>query len=335
MEEYCKQHKTLSYCKKVNNIVPPAFCFGCQGNWQKWRRHDIAEYRKENLRPLTEEQKNDKDLVSVVMPARECEKPYIERTLNSLHQTAVGPIETILICDGWGKCPKPKAEKPKFFGDKTIFFDEVAGQRKAVNTGVMMSRGKYIFRLDPHCAMSEGWDARMKSSCGETDLVAPVFDHLDEGAWQPLGRDTAFWIMDRNLMCRSVRPWKPIQLRMVEEDLMAISGGAWMIRKKYYNELGGHDESLGMHGNVGTEWSLKVWLTGGRCLIRTDVVCAHLFRKKTPFDYSIEERERARKQLYKRWVLGEGPNRKRPMEWLLYKFRACVMNRPIATVAIK
>lgn len=305
--------------------MPATFCAGCRGDWKKWRKEDILDYRAKNLKPLTGEQKNDNDLVSVVMPARECEKPYIQRTIDSLLKNAVGPIEIIVVCDGWWTNIKKEV---------IICYDEILGQRAAVNLGVKDARGKYIFRLDPHCAMSEGWDARMKSSCGETDLVTPIYDHIDEETWLPTGRDTAFWYLDKDLRCRSIRPWKPVQVRNIEENTMAISGGAWMIRKKYYNELGGHDESLGMHGNVGTEWSLKVWLTGGRCLIRTDVVCAHLFRTRTPYEYSGSDREAARKKLYKMWVSGENLERKRPMEWLLYKFKGCVLRRPIATVTV-
>jgi len=99
--------------------------------------------------------------------------------------------------------------------------------------------------------------------------------------------------------------------------------------------LGGHDETLGKHGNVGSEWSLKVWLTGGKMLLRTDVVCAHLFRKKTPFEYSYDDRENGRKKLYKQWVLGEDPRRKRPIEWLLYKFHNYTQQRPIVKTVLR
>ena len=315
----------MSYCKKLNRKVPPAFCLACRSDWKKWRRESVLEYRKKHLKPLTEEQEYDKDLVSVVMPARECEKPYIQKTIDSVKETAAGRIETIIVCDGWTGS----------YGNKTLCFDEVIGQRASVNRAVKCARGKYIFRLDPHCKLSSGWDARMKSSCGETDLVAPVYDHLDVETWQPIGRDVAFWWLDGHLRCRSVRPWIPVQSRKIEEDVMSMSGGAWMIQKKYYNELGGHDEFLGEHGTVGPEWSLKVWLTGGRVLIRTDVVCAHLFREMSPYAYNFAQREWAYGQLYKMWVLGEDPRRKRPMEWLLYKFNNYIKHRPVMRTTIR
>jgi len=183
--------------------------------------------------------------------------------------------------------------------------------------------------------MSPDWDARMKSSCGKNCLVIPVYDHIDEQAWQPTGRDTAFWMLDADLKCHSVRPWIPIQHRRLEEDTMAMSGGAWMIRKDYYWELDGHDERFGMHGCVGSEWSLKVWLTGGRILIRTDVICSHLFRAKAPYECDITKREKIYQELRRMWVLGEDPRRKRPIEWLLYKFGGYTKHRPLSKITIR
>jgi len=327
MEEYCKERikQGISFCEKVNRVVPSSFCLACQGNWEEWWRPNVEEYRQENLKPLTEEQQSDKDLVSVIMPARDCEKPYIQKTIDNLRKMARGPIEIIVVCDGWSGD----------FDCTVICFDDVIGQRAVVNEGVNFATGKYIFRLDSHCALSQDWDARMKSSCGETDIVVPVYDHIDPDAWKPTGRDTAFWWLDKDLHCRSVRPWKPIHLREIEEDTMAFSGGAWMIRKKYYNQLGGHDESLGKHGAVGPEWSLKVWLTGGRVLIRTDVVCAHLFRSKSPFGYDWTERENAFKKLRRMWVKGEDPRRTRPIEWLLYKFNSYTKYKPVVSVTMR
>ena len=320
--------KELGYCERINRKVPPVFCMACQGDEEqihKWKREDILEWRKKHTSPLTEEQLADKDMVSVIMPAKDCERPYIQRTIDNLRETAVGPIEIIVACDGWaGK-----------YGDFTICNTKCKGQRVICNKAVRYARGKYIFRLDPHCAMSDGWDARMKSSCGEKDLIIPVYDGLDIDTWGPTGRDTAFWYLDSDLKCTSVRPWKPVQDRKIEEPAMSMSGGAWMVRKDRYDELGGHDEWLGKHGAIGPEWSLKIWLTGGEVLIRTDVVCSHLWRKKSPYGYNLPEREAAFAQLRKMWIDGEDKRRTRPMEWLLYKFNGYVKYKPTATVRIK
>lgn len=304
----------------MNMRVPSIFCMTCRGDWKRWRKVDVQQYREKNRQPLTEEQKNDKDLVSVIMPARESEKDHIQRTIDNIRENAFGPVEIITVLDGFNM---------KLNSTVILKFEDVIGQRRAVNAGAKMALGRYLFRLDPHCTMSPEWDARLKSSCGETDLVAPCFDHLDPESWEGQKRDVSFWRLDNNLKCRGVRPWKPLNKRKIEEEMMAISGGAWIIRKDYYWSLGGHDEWLGGHGAVGSEWSLKVWLTGGRCLLRTDVVCCHLFRAQLPYEIDEETRDGAFKKLHNQWVLGEDERIKKPMQWLLYKFNWCT-KRPVS-----
>jgi len=319
MDEFCNERikKGYGYCERVRRNVHPLFCmYKCRGDWSKNRREDIFIAREKYRQPLTEEQKRDKDIVSVIIPARESEKLYIKRTIDNLYETSRGPIEIVLCLDGWNG----QESERSYPRARIIRYTNTVGQRKIVNDAALFATGKYLFRLDAHCAMSPDWDARMKSSCGSADLVAPVFDHLDLEAWKGCGVDIPFWRLDSKLRCRTVRPWKPLGSRKPEEDLMAISGGAWMIQKDYYLNLGGHDESLGGHGAVGTEWSLKVWLTGGRVILRTDVVCAHLFRAKLPFAIDMKKKNSAFKKLYKQWVMGEDARRTKPMEWLLYKF---------------
>lgn len=311
----CPKDK-LEYCDKVNMKVPSTFCIACGGRPENWAKLDVSQWRVENRPPAPED---DGSVVSVVMPARETERPHISKTIDSLCETAKGKIELIVVEDGWHK---------EFSGATVISFDEIVGQRKAVNEGVKKASGEYIFRLDPHCLMSPDWDVRLKESCKNKTIVTCVFDHLDKD-WKPLGRDAGAGYLTGDLTFRYIRHWIPLSQRKIEEETMAFSGGAWMIRKDYYWQLGGHDESLGGHGNVGSEWSLKCWLTGGRVIVRTDTICYHLFRAKLPYPIDPVRRKRAKGQLYKQWVLGEDLRRTKPVEWLLYKFRKWIATRTL------
>jgi len=58
---------------------------------------------------------------------------------------------------------------------------------------------------------------------------------------------------------------------------MCFTGCGWMISKKRYFELGGYDEALGKYGWDGPEWSCKTWFNGGKVILRTDVICGHVF----------------------------------------------------------
>lgn len=306
-DEYCQKHIKGPdvYCEKVNMNCPPAFChFVCWGDWKKHRKMNTEELRAKHFKPATEEEKANKELVSVIIPYKPEDAKYLEKTISSIKETAAGPIEIFDVCD-----------------------DNFKGQRKIINECARKAEGKYLFRLDAHCKMTPEWDVKMKALCGEGTIVTTIFDDLDTETWQGKGKDVAFVRINTEMMARFVRGWKTIEEREIEEETMGISGTAFMILKDYYWKLGGCDESLGEYGGIGSEWSCKVWLTGGSCLIRTDVVCYHLFRKLTPFDVDRAAETAAYEKLKEQWLVGKDERITRPFGWLVYRFSKYVKNR--------
>lgn len=312
-DDYCKNHKDLAFCKKINRRAPNIFCeLACRGDWKRWYRENTEVLRKRYRPALTDEQKNNRDLVSVTIPSRNEKDEHVRKTVQSLRETAIGPIEILIAYDGY--------VGPEIDGAIIIQFREPVGQRKAHNFLAKKAKGKYLFRVDAHCAMSEAWDARMKTSCGSTDLVVSTFDVLDTETWKGKGKDTGTMVLDKYLRNIPIRGWKDIKDRKIEEETMAIGGCAWMMQKDYYWALDGCNESYGSYGALGSEWALKVWLTGGRCLIRTDTVCYHHYRPTTPYHVDIRARLYAFDRLYQSWVKGEDKRRTKPYEWLKVKF---------------
>lgn len=299
-DDYCWNHikgKDL-YCKRVNMNCPPAFChFTCWGDWRKHRKEDVEDLRKKHFPPLSDAQKADDELVSVIIPYKSEDAKYIDRTADSVLKAAVGPIEIFDILD-----------------------DTFKGQRRITNEAAKKAKGKYLFRLDGHCKMTDGWDAKMKSSCRPKTIVTTIFDGLNTDTWESKGRDNGFVRLTEKLDARFVRGWKTFLEREIEEPTMGLSGTAFMMHKEYYWKMGGSDESLGEFGAIGPEWALKAWLTGGECVIRCDVVCYHLFRKFTPYDINEAEKKKAFEKLYQQWVIGKDPRMTRPMGWLVMKF---------------
>ena len=316
-DEYCLAHIKGPdlYCKKVNQSCPPAFChFTCWGDWKRLRKENTEEVRKKCFKDITPEVANNQDMVTVIIPCIKEDAKYLARTVKAVRETAIGPIEIFTICDNWD------GEDKKEYGDVVHSVDRVVGQRYATNWAARLANGKYLFRLDAHCNMSKGWDARMKDSCGDNTIVTTTFDGLDLNTWKGTNRDNGFVRLTDKLDSVFVRGWKTIEERDVEEETMGISGTSFMITKDYYWKLGGSDEELGEYGAIGPEWSCKVWLTGGMCLVRTDVVCYHYFRRFTPFDIDNQEKAKAFDKLYQQWVIGDDPRITRPMGWLVMRF---------------
>lgn len=298
----------------------------CKGEWQKWRLESPFIVMEQKKIPLTEEQKHNQDMISVCIPIREHDFKYLSRTIDSVKKNAVGKIEVIVFADGF-TIPE------NFRKDVTILCNDyiVQGQRIAMNHMAKIAKGKYLFRLDGHCLMSPEWDARLKLSMGKEKVVTTIFGYIDEDMNIVEGRECTFVLLNETARSQFVRPWIKPENRNPEEKQMGLSGCAWLIEKDYYNQIGGHDEYLTHWGGIGSEIALKTWTSGGQAAIRTDVVCYHLFRTKTPFENTnLHERSRTFRFLKEKYIDVKGL--KRNFNWLRYQFPEWSNFRPLVFI---
>lgn len=244
-------------------------------------------------------------MITVVIPTTKADEIYLKRTIESVRKTAVSPIEIMVLYDGF--VPRKKQ------GDVYQVFEKPIGIRAGLNIAAKCAKGDYIVKLDAHCALSQRWDVRMKHSCRDKTIVTTIVDTLDEKTWQGKGRDMSFVTLDGNLKIQYVKPWIPKSKRKQEEETLAFIGCFIMLKKDYLiaNPL---NEQYGFWGNLGAELSLRTWLTGGRVILRTDVTCAHLFRKTTPFEIDIKRKKRAIVDLVDKYIKQVKPS------WLLDHF---------------
>lgn len=330
LDEHCKKHieNSLGRCERINRRVPASFCqLMCQGDWEKHYREDIEVLRERHRQPLEEIQQSPSESVHVIIPCCNEKIEWIDATIRSVFDNACGTVCVEILFDG--SC----SEETCVFAQQLRFRYGVRlnsiiipaslgniGQRKIMNFATRFSGAEYILRLDGHCLMSPEWDARMKASCKDETIVVTTFDSLDKNTFTPLGSDMSLAVLKPNLRKKFVRNWKDIPNRATEEETMTFTGTSWMIRRDYYWKLGGCDESLGKYGALGVEWALKTWLTGGRVIMRTDVVCYHLFRLTPPFKVNGEEIRDAFARVKHQWVDGNDPRITRPYEWLVKHF---------------
>lgn len=300
MNEYCEKHCSNEICRLTNRVVSDGFCtVVCKQRPEKYKTPSLDDYRARVRKPLTEEQKADQDLVSVMIPVGKIDVQYLNRTVSNVINNATGPIEILSEFDGDGE-----------------------GHRVLTNRMAAAAKGKYLLRLDCHSSMSEGWDARMKESCGPTTILTPMLDALDSETWTGKGRDMGLIILTNTMKNTYPMIMDSIEDREIEMETMSIVGCTYMIQKEYYWHHHGCEEQLGVWGAGGLEWVLKVWLTGGRVLLRTDTVCCHLFREggRTPFNLDIARLNKTFLELAQRWNSGLGEGQTRPLSWLGKKF---------------
>ena len=101
-------------------------------------------------------------MVSIIIAARN--EQYLEQTIRNVLSNARGEIEILVMLDGW--IPEPQIHT----GDgRVIFhhFQESIGQRQCINAGAKLAKGKYVMKLDAHCAVDEGFDIKLAQDCEE------------------------------------------------------------------------------------------------------------------------------------------------------------------------
>lgn len=326
MNEYCLTHEDGAPCKLTNRRkANRVFCeMICNGDWEKHREEDVEVLRCRHRKPLSDIKINN-DPVIVIIPCC-CEKTWmIQRTVDSLLENARGPVEIYVVYDG---------EYGEHIDGATVWrLANRVGQRVIVNMVVSQTTGKYIFRMDGHCLMSEGWDVRMKESCGNHTTVSTILDSLDD-EMKPKGMDNGFVYIKPDMSVALRRGWTLIPERKTEEETMATIGTAYMMTRDDWQWCEGLNEEYGNYGGIGAELALKFWLKGGRVIIRTDVVCYHYFRLTTPFKVNITQKTWAMDKLYSQYVLGENKTLTKPFEWLLCKFNVAWPRRNYAAVRI-
>jgi len=113
------------------------------------------------------------DLVSVIIPARNEE--FLEKTIRNVLDKARGDIEVIVVLDGYK--PDPRIE---LTDDRVRFehFEKSIGQRQAINHAARVAKGKYIMKLDAHCAVDKGFDVHLVADCEYDWTVVPRMYNL-------------------------------------------------------------------------------------------------------------------------------------------------------------
>ncbi len=296
MNEYCEKHRSNELCALTNRTVTANFCkLVCKQRPEMYAVKSLEQRREGMRKPLTESERGNRELVSVIIPCGLADEQYIERTTKSLEENAAGPIEILVGRDEHSK-----------------------GHSYISNQLAEKAKGKYLYRLDAHCGMSPEWDQRLKASCGPKTVVVPMIDGLNLTTWKGTGRDTGLLIA--NQFMRNIRPlkWKELENRDIEEETMSMKACCFLVQTDYYWDRKGHEDTG--DGHAGAEWMFKVWLTGGRMLVRTDVVCYHLLRE-TPYTPDRNKQNECIIEVARRWRDGQGDGQTRPIEWLLDKFK--------------
>jgi len=195
-------------------------------------------------------------MLSVIIPARN--EIYLEKTIQNVLDNARGEIEVIAILDGYN--PEPPIS---IIDDRLVILkNEVPnGQRQSINQGARIAKGKYVMKLDAHCAVDEGFDVKLAADCEYDWTIIPRMYNLDTITWKPRFIDDKEMALkrrklhdymyigwnDKNELRTLYYPdklnYKIHQNTNEIDDIMSCMGCCFFMWKERFWELGGCDES--------------------------------------------------------------------------------------------
>lgn len=251
--------------------------------------------------------------LSVIIPARNEE--FLGRTIQDLLENIEGDTEIIAVLDGYlPDPPLPTSDKV------TIVYNPVSvGQRAGANQAARLAKGKYLMKVDAHCAFDKGFDVKMLEGfkvSGDNVTMIPIMKNLHAFDWvcenghrryqspsgqceecgKPTTKDVV-WFAKPSPNSTSYRFDKTMhfqywgEYQKTEEyrkDLedkkltktMSIQGSCFMCTKKKYFELDLCSEEFNSWGQQGVEVACKTWLSGSEVLCNHRTWYAHMFRTR-------------------------------------------------------
>src|SRR3990167_2102144 len=118
--------------------------------------------------------------LTVMIPARREE--FLGMTIQDLLENIQGDTEIIAVLDGYLP-DSPLKPDPRV----TVIYNPVpVGQRAAANQVAKIAKGKYLMKIDAHCAFDKGFDVKMLEAfkkTGDNVTMIPVMRNLHAFDW--------------------------------------------------------------------------------------------------------------------------------------------------------
>lgn len=288
--------------------------------------------------------------LSILIPARN--ERWLANTVNDALAHIEADTEIIVGLDGW----LPDPPLPQHDRLTVIFLAVPMGQRAATNIAAKTSRGKYLMKVDAHCAFDQGFDRKLLADVADDWTVAPLMRNLHIFDWvcpaghrryqspsgpcRECGGPTAMdvvWNPKRNPQstsyCFDSEPhfqyFREYKRRPAGKgdltESMSLQGSCFMVARERYFDLDLCEEAYGPWGSQGIEVACKTWLSGGRVVVNHKTWYAHCFRTQGgdfgfPYHLPASQVEHAKQYAREQFFQGRWPKAARPLSWLLRRF---------------
>lgn len=268
-------------------------------------------------------------IVSVLIPARN--EPYLVQTIEDLIHNLHEPFEVLVGLDGEQDPGKTDRAALDAIHDPRVVVHESGeriGMRPMINRLARRAKGRFLLKLDAHCAIAPGMDTELIAAWKPGGAVVPHRYDLDTQTWQ---KRTASRTDCRRLTHVSedgvglrALDWPEYSAAHADEEIsetMACSGSCWLLERDLFAQFGGWDEQHGTFGQEGCELACKIWLSGGKLRINKRTWYAHWNRGKSTYSLGAHEKRRSIERSHELWLGNQWYYQKYDFTWLLEKFQ--------------
>ena len=234
--------------------------------------------------------------VSVLIAARN--ERYLPRMLAHLLTRLTGDYEILVGLDGDPGPALPPAKNKILH----IFQWPHRGLKPTINDLAQLATGKWLLKLDAHCAVSEGIDEILVRKCEPDWMIVPRFYTLDESTWAPnyAKPHNDYWCVSCPLTDKRgyrfaaggywfERTAERAAITPLDES-MTHHGSAWFCERRFFlDDLRGMQvEGYGANYMEPADLGFRTWALGGRVCVRKDCWYAHLHQDHRARGYEID-----------------------------------------------
>lgn len=290
--------------------------------------------------------------LSVLIPARN--ELFLSLTIADVLANSRCDTEVIAVLDGqWPIEGYEVKDDPRVH---LIYHSESIGQRAATNEAARMASGKYVMKLDAHCAMAPGFDEVLLADMQDDWTMVPVMRNLHVFDWvcpnghrryqgpsgpcEECGQVTKMdvvWIAkpspQSTAYCFDAEPHFQYHNEFKKRpegqgditETMSLQGSCFLMTRERYFDLNVCDEAWGTWGSQGIEVACKSWLSGGRVVCNHKTWYAHCFRTQGgdfgfPYRLTGKQVRHAKRMAQEQFFLGKWERAIKPLSWLVEKF---------------
>jgi glycosyltransferase involved in cell wall biosynthesis len=240
-------------------------------------------------------------MTSIIIPARN--EQYLNKTIEDLRSKAVGDIEIIVILDGY--------DDERLDGVTYIYNPEPIGMKYGINAGVKLATGKYLMKIDAHCAVAPGFDEQLIKDHQPNWIQIPRRYKLNETTWEPILSefiDYEYWIWPKKYNPVSLHGFRwheraKDRSDILIDDTLTFQGSFWFMTKDWWdkNDFMNDEGYNELHAQEAAYLGTTTWMNGGEVKVNKNTWYCHRHGKR---GYGINNKLRDECYIYsyKHWV---------------------------------